>query len=153
MTKTIRKKFEKSEYDECDKKAKVAVRDFLNSLGCPTVIRDEDYGPDIKSIRETFHEVEIKKGWTGEWPCVWDWVQLPARKKRLVDEYGEVVFWIIAGDLKRAVVVKGEHLEPKYLREVKNKKVAEGEKFYCIPKWCFKIVEIEVEEEKDSKVF
>ena len=135
----MRKEFEKDEYDKFDKLAKDIVRKQLDSHGSFTLI-NEDYKADIKAIRVEAHEVEVKKGWIGEWPKEWKDLHIPERKGKLLKDNKFMYFWVISGDLKRALVVEGRHLKPYFLKEVPNIKIARGEKFYCIPLFlCSKI--------------
>ena len=92
--------FEES-YNENDARAKKALREYLDLKGIPTVIH-EDYGPDIKAYLEVFYEVEIKKGWEGDWNENWDTVRIPARKKRLMKNGRRVVFWVMNNDCTQA---------------------------------------------------
>jgi hypothetical protein len=135
-----RKAFEQKEYDEQDARAKEAVRKYLDSIGVYTLIQ-EDYGVDIKSYRpanskartlQMSHEVEVKKGWIGAWPSHWDTVQIPERKRRLLD-CGNIVFWVLKNTLTEAWMIKSELLADSLVKVVPNNIVKAHEKFYCIP--------------------
>lgn len=123
--------FEES-YNENDARAKKALRDYLDSKGIPTVVH-EDYGPDIKASLEVFYEVEIKKGWEGDWNENWDTVRIPARKKRLMKNGRRVVFWVMNNDCTQAFRVYSSEMKDEYIKPVPNKFVPEGELFYCLP--------------------
>jgi hypothetical protein len=127
----MRKEFEQEEYNLNDSRAKTAVRIFLNSVGIYTIVT-EDYNSDIIALVPLKHEVEVKKSWIGEWPSSWDTVQIPERKKRLLNN-GKVYFWVLKNDLTEAWVISGGLLTDNRLKEVPNKKVKEGERFFCIP--------------------
>ena len=73
--------FNRQAYDACDNKAKTAVRAYLDSKGVFTNVY-EDYGPDIQSWLNIYHEVEIKSSWEDEWPTMWSSVHIPYRKKK-----------------------------------------------------------------------
>jgi len=130
----MKKEFEIEEYEKFDRIGKDIVRKCLDSYGFYTLINPiEDYKADIKAIRIEAHEVEIKRNWTGEWPEEWKVLHIPERKGKLLENNKLLFFWVISGDLKRALVVKGTNLKSSMLREVPNSKIPEGERMYCIP--------------------
>lgn len=130
----MKKEFERNEYEKFDKVGKDIVRKCLDSYGSYTLINPmEDYKADIKAVRLEAHEVEIKRDWIGEWPKEWKDLHIPERKGALLKENKFIFFWVISGDLKRALVVQGNNLKPCFLKVVPNSKVPKEEKFYCIP--------------------
>lgn len=128
----MRKAFEPELYEKCDSVAKNRVRGFLDKMGVLTLV-DEDYGADIRAVRSEFHEVEVKKGWSGEWPASWATVHIPERKKRLLDGRSRGYFWVLSSDFTQAVVIDSRILKDNLLEEVSNCKVSAGEKFFCVP--------------------
>ena len=124
--------FSQELYDENDGKAKKALRDYLDSKGIPTVIH-EDYGPDIKAFQEVFHEVEVKRGWQGDWNNRWPTVHISARKKRLMEGGRRVVFWVMNLDCSQAFVVHSQEMKDEYITEVSNTLNPDGEMFYDLP--------------------
>ena len=75
----IRKRFERSEYKKYDHFAKRAVMQYLQLQGYK--VKDkEDYRSDLvvqdNKGEISFHEVEVKKGWAGDWPRSWKSVHL-----------------------------------------------------------------------------
>lgn len=133
-------KFNEQAYIACDSKAKSAIRDYLDSKGVLTNIK-EDYGPDIQSWQKVWHEVEIKSGWNNEWPPSWKTVHIPSRKKKYL-ERGKVMFWVLNKTCDRAILIDGKHLEDDYLEVIPNKRYPEGEYFYDIPIHLTKFVDL-----------
>ena len=128
----MNKTFDQELYDKNDSPAKTIVRNYLDTHGYYTQCF-EDFGADIKSYKPVYHEAEIKHVWKGEWPEIWDTVQIPYRKKRLLKINCDLFFWIISGDLKQACIINKKNVKEKYVREISNSEVKEKEKFYCIP--------------------
>lgn len=142
MKERMTKPFDQEAYDKYDKPAKYIVRKWLDSQGFYTFINPiEDYGADIFVIRVVngitmpieAHEVEVKEEWTGGWPKAWTTLHILRRKKRLLEMYNFIFFWIISGDYKRAVMVDGKHVRSLILELVKNKMFPKGEYMYCVP--------------------
>ena len=78
-----RAKFDKAEYDKSNPVAIAAMEGWLAEK-IPDLIIDstEDYGFDIRGTinggdSRAFYEVEIKYGWTGEWPENWTELRIP----------------------------------------------------------------------------
>lgn len=134
----VRKPFEKDVYNKYDGPAKEAMRIHLEAQGHTVTIPPENYDVDLfsdfHSIR-MYHEVEVSEGWKlGDHPFPKG--SVPERKHRLVELHPDVplYFWMLRLDLKRAVVFSGKKLIDRWLIEVPNRKVPEGEFFYRIPK-------------------
>jgi len=124
--------FNKDAYNACDSTAKNALRNYLDSKGIYTIVH-EDYGPDIKSIQEVFHEVEIKPTWVGEkWPENWKTVHIPARKKKLLGGK-RIIFWVMNSDCSYAFMIEGNKMIDEYIRNIPNTRHPEGEDFYDLP--------------------
>ena len=124
--------FNKDAYNACDSTAKNALRNYLDSKGIYTIVH-EDYGPDIKSIQEVFHEVEIKSTWVGEkWPENWKTVHIPARKKKLLGGKS-IIFWVMNSDCSYAFMIEGNKMIDEYIRNIPNTRHPEGEDFYDLP--------------------
>ena len=136
--KGVRKPFEKDVYNKCDGPAKEAMRIHLEAQGHRVTIPPENYDVDLFSdflkVR-MYHEVEVSLGWLKD-AHPFSNGSVPERKHRLVEMYQSVplYFWMLRSDLKRAVVFSGMKLIDKWLVEVPNRKVPEGEFFYRIPK-------------------
>lgn len=132
------KKFEKDLYTQYDGPAKEAIKVHLGLMGHTVIVPPENYGPDLYSViafRKCYHEVEVSQGWKcGEHP--FEDGSIPERKQRLLTkvEDNELFFWMLRKDLVRALVFPSTTLLDKYLVEVSNIKIKEGEYFYRIPK-------------------
>jgi hypothetical protein len=133
--------FNQDAYNACDSTAKNALREYLDSKGIYTIVH-EDYGPDIKSIQEVLHEVEIKSTWIGgEWPDNWRTVHIPARKKRLLGGK-RIIFWVMNSDCTSAFMIEGNKMSDKYIKNIPNSRYPDGEDFYDLPVGIGKFVDI-----------
>ena len=139
------KPFSKKDYEESDKKAKDALRSYLDSKNIWTCIR-ETYGADIKSLVRKdpgnvdslytmFHEVEIQKRWDEVWPSWWETFHIPYRKKRLIDSLPgrPLYFWSLNEHCTKAWCVDSEVVSKSEVKEVSNKVINKGELFYKVP--------------------
>ena len=130
------KKFEPALYVRFDGPAKEAMRDHLTIAGHKVTVPPEDYGADLYSEfghRRIYHEVEVSMWWkTRSHP--FEMGSIPERKIRLCAMHPDLFFWMLRVDLKRALVFPSIMLNDKYLVEVPNRKISEGEYFYRIPK-------------------
>ena len=132
------KDFEPDAYETWDSPAKRAVRLHLKGRGHTVVIPEEDYGPDLYSRSpdgtRMYHEVEVNARWyAGYFPYTTG--SIPERKLRLLNRLddSQLFFWRLRTDLMRALVYNSIHLNDKYLVEVANRKISDGEYFYRIP--------------------
>ena len=133
-------KFNKQAYLACDTKAKNAIRSYLDSKGIYTKIF-EDYGPDIQSWQQVWHEVEIKSSWENEWPPHWKSVHIPYRKKKYLEK-GKVMFWVLNKDCSEAIFIDGKYLEEDYVEVIPNTRYPKGEHFYDIPIHLTKFIDL-----------
>ena len=142
--KNNRAKFDKAEYDKSNPIAIEAMEGWLAEK-IPDLIIDstEDYGFDIRGTinggdSRTFYEVEIKYGWTGEWPENWTELRIPYRKKRLIDKWRKdykddlFTFVVFRKDLKKAWHIPADVVESSQVKEDPNKNVEKGELFFHI---------------------
>tara|TARA_R100000808_G_scaffold2414_2_gene9660 strand:+ start:1718 stop:2152 length:435 start_codon:yes stop_codon:yes gene_type:complete len=133
----IRKRFERSEYKKYDHFAKRAVMQYLQLQGYK--VKDkEDYRSDLvvqdNKGEFSFHEVEVKKGWTGDWPRSWKSVHIPKRKSKLWWNTlpSKVHFWVCRVDGHYAWYLNGKIVSESELVEVKNYKIPNGEYFFDV---------------------
>ena len=133
--------FNKQEYDACDNKAKTAVRAYLDSKGIFTNVY-EDYGPDIQSWLNIYHEVEIKSSWEDEWPDYQTTIHVPYRKKKYLDSGKKVMFWVLNSDCTQAWHIDGKHMKEEYVNNIPNTRYPDGEDFYCIPVSLCQLIEV-----------
>ena len=136
--KGVRKKFSKDLYTKFDAPAKHAMRVHLELSGHMVTVPPENYGVDLYSEigdLTMYHEVEVSQGWkSGHHPFKLG--SVPERKIRLkaMESGKPLYFWMLRLDLRRAVVFGAHCLQDRFLIEVPNKEVPEGEYFYRIPK-------------------
>ena len=135
----MRKPFDKQLFEENDVRARTAVSGYLRKIGW--IVRDnpDRYGVDLLLQTKELEydclaiECEIKRVWSGsEFP--WKTIQLPMRKAKFVRSADMPVnFWVLNSECTHAIVIPGSALSGYAPVEVPNKYVAAGEKFYQIP--------------------
>jgi len=137
-----RKKFSQELFNENDPKARRIVKQWLCANGKDAVDAPDPYGPDLWIENKGYYvEVERKHNWNSE-NFPFPTVNIPQRKKKYLEIYGKVYYFVLSKSYSQAIIINGEHLKEEYLHEVRNKYVSSGEYFYQIPiKFC-KIVEI-----------
>lgn len=127
--------FRKDLYNKFDRKSKNYVKLWI----LKNLIDDkETKGPDLiikeKPIITGYIEVEVKEyGWNEDgtfWPST---VHILYRKKRLLDKYGKCIFFVLNHEMTHAVIINGDYLKKKYLKEIPNKRHRKGEYMYDIP--------------------
>jgi len=132
-----RKKFSQKMYDTYDGPAKLSMKVHLELSGHIVTVPDEDYGVDLYSVigdLKMYHEVEVFEMWrSGDF--MFPTGSVPARKIRLKAMHTglPLYFWRLRQDLQRALVFGSHCLKDKYLVEVPNREIPEGEYFYRIP--------------------
>lgn len=143
----ITAKFNQRIYDGSDSQAKNAFRKYLSKR--KAVIEEEPhgkYGVDLfvtyKNGRKVFIEVEIRYIWLeGKFP--YDTIHVPARKKKFCNLEYPTYFISFRKDLKAMIVIPSGNMKEKYLKEVPNRRVKEGEYFYDIPIKYTKLINFE----------
>ena len=135
----VTKKFDRALYDKSDKPCKDAIIKYLVSKKHIITNVKEKYTCDIESISEDgtvcFSETEIKYAWEGEWPTHWIDVRIPYRKQKLLDRKDKnLTFYVLRSDLKETWVIPDFTIK-KYavIKEMPNRYVPKGEKFFFIP--------------------
>ena len=85
-------------------------------------------------------EVEVKYSWkTDEWPDSWKELRIPYRKQRLLDKwknecYNDILTFVVFNhDCTKAWHVDGHTLLDCEVKEVSNRNIRKGEKFFHIP--------------------
>ena len=133
------KLFNRELYDRTDGIAKEAIQKYLIQNKHIVLTTKENYSCDIESISEDgtlcFSEVEIKFSWEGEWPKDWEDVRIPYRKQKLLDKIGRnLTFYVFRADCAEAWAISDTVIkEHASIKEVPNRYVPEGEKFFSIP--------------------
>ena len=133
-----RKPFNREVYNNWDAAAKEAVASHLSTQGYDVRIPPENYGADLyhthpSKLLTVHHEVEVSLTW-GDVSFPYPTGSIPERKIRLKSLYtGPLYFWMLNNKLNRAVVFSSAHLISKWLVEVPNSQIPEGEYFYRVP--------------------
>ena len=85
-------------------------------------------------------EVEVKYSWkTDEWPDSWKELRIPYRKQRLLDKwksecYNDILTFVVFNhDCTKSWHVDGHTLLDCEVKEVSNRNIRKGEKFFHIP--------------------
>src|SRR5574343_269466 len=116
---SIRKPFDESLYEANDKSACSRVSEYL---GGDWQRHPDQYGVDLYSpYLGEYVEVEVKLVWTApRFP--WPTLQIPCRKERLIQAVGpdNLAFWILSGDMTKALVTSAHTLLKSKRKEVKN---------------------------------
>lgn len=138
------KPFDNSLYQLNDKKAKdLAIQHLSKKL--KDVRENEDkFGPDIygttKEGIRVYLEVEIKQNWD-RFDFPFDTLNIPSRKGKYLPLYKNLIFLVISRNLKRGIFVRSSDLRKEYLKEVENRYIPSGEKFFQIPVCLGKLVD------------
>ena len=133
-----RKPFNREIYNRCDAMAKVAVALHLTLSGYDVKVPPENYGADLYHTYPNtgvlvHHEVEVSLGW-GDCDFPYPTGSIPERKIRLKSMInGPLFFWMLNKSCNRAVVFSSRYLDDRFLVEVPNSCVPEGEFFYRPP--------------------
>jgi len=143
------KPFDKDLYNQSDPPAKKAMIKWLNLNGYVNIDDRETMSfdlvcnkidHDVSTIkpREYFYEVEIKYSWKGKWPEHWKDIRIPFRKKKLIDRWqkefpnDKLTFVVFRNDCKQAWHISGKTVADSKVKEVSNRNVSKGEKFFHI---------------------
>jgi hypothetical protein len=136
----VKKRFDKQLYDMVNESSIAAGKKYLKSIGHRITSTKEDMKVDIRSTlngKPHLTEVEVKLVWDGEWPSHWKDIQLPERKRRLI-EYAknnekELSFLIFNKSFTSAWKVDSNIIEECELKEVPNRYAPSGEYFFIVP--------------------
>ena len=128
----MNKPFSPSLHADNDLRAREAVKGYLLKRGRYVWDNGNQYGIDLVVGTHFPVEVEVSSNWeSGSFP--FSTVHIPERKKKFATNwYGQ--FWRLRKDLKAAVIVKSEDLLTEYLKEIPNRLMPEGERFFDVPK-------------------
>ena len=140
----VTKAFDQSAYDRADTKAKKAMIGWLKERDHCRIKSDETYSFDIISevdegLPRHLYEVEMKsQWWGGEWPPSWKEIRIPYRKSRLINRWKSecpddlLTFVVFRGDCLKAWFIDGDTVMDSEVREVSNRRIKNGEKFFHI---------------------
>lgn len=134
----IRKRFDKELYDQCDSKAKSkAIRLVRRVKGFKARENEKKRGVDLivsENGEDSFYiETEIKKRkWKGDKFPFPD-INFPERKRKFAELDKPTLFIMFNEDLSSYLVVTSKDLLESEVKEVPNKYVFKGEKFFKVP--------------------
>ena len=143
------KRFDKNLYDQADSTAKGAMIKWLHlngyiniddkeTMSFDLVCNKMDHDVSYIKPKEYFYEVEIKYSWKGEWPEGWKEIRIPFRKQKLIDRWQKdfpdekLTFVIFRNDCQQAWHISGKTVSESEVKEVSNRNVSKGEKFFHI---------------------
>ena len=137
-----RKEFSQKRYNEADKKAKQTIINYLKPMNYTLIDASENFSFDlacyISDQVHSFHEVEIKHQWKDTWPDSWKEIRIPFRKIKLITLWKEkypnclLSFYVLNHFCTKAWHIKGNVVETSEVKEVSNRLVKQGEKFFHI---------------------
>ena len=133
---SYKKPFDRTLYTLADSKAKTTMSSWLIQQGHEITNTIEEYNCDLGSVKDGKQynsEVEIKYSWKEAWPSTWDEIRIPFRKNRLLN-IDNLTFYILRADCQQAWAINSDILKNiATVKEVSNKYVKKGEKFFHIP--------------------
>ncbi len=132
---SIRKRFDKQLFEDNDKISRAAATKYFENKGFVVKPNPQRYGPDLMLFKKEnfigFVETEIKRVWKDEDFKYAD-VQFPERKGKYVDK-DPITFFMMNDTENRALLVEGKDVVGSPIKEVPNKYVFKGEKFFIVP--------------------
>jgi hypothetical protein len=139
----VRKAFDRKLYNVADRDAKAAALRFIKDMNYTTIDTSErkDYDIVCKAVDSAVHhlyEVEIKYAWKGDWPPYWKEIRIPYRKVRLLKKWKEdypdslFTFLVFRDDCKKAWHIDANVIADCEVKEVSNRNIEKGEKFFHI---------------------
>lgn len=136
------KSFSHTDFLDFDKKAREKAKKYLQSAGYKVEDNPDTYGVDL--ICECSHgrkfavEVEVKKGWRGEFS--FDTLHIPFRKEKFIN--GSTLFLVFSSNLYSVAIVTSDTLRKSPVVSVNNYKVEGKEKFFDVPVEKVKLVRL-----------
>ena len=124
-----RMKFSKSLYNANHPKAVKAILPWLERNGYHGIDKRENYNADIRCMKDdqlAQFEVEVKKGWEGEYYPFPD-VRIPYRKKRLIEKWikegskGTLTFVVFNYDCSWGWFTDGNTVKDSEIVHINNK--------------------------------
>lgn len=132
--KSVAKKFDPKSHAIYDK-AKYKVIDYYNKLGFNAVENTNIHGVDlIVNDKDNYFycEVEVKNNWQGHTFNFPD-IYVLSRKKKYFNLQKPTVMFMLNHQWNRGLLLNSKDILDCPLREVKNKKVKNGEYFFIVP--------------------
>lgn len=138
----VRKQFNERDFSDFDQIAREKAKKYLQSAGYKVEDNVDTYGVDL--ICECSHgrkfavEVEVKKGWRGEFS--FDTLHIPFRKEKFIN--GSTLFLVFSSNLYSVAIVTSDTLRKSPVVSINNYKVEGKEKFFDIPVEKVKLVRL-----------
>jgi hypothetical protein len=143
----ISKKFNQELHDVCDPPTREAVAAWIKmKWGAVAEANPDKYAVDlvIKKAGKlaAYAEVEVRNWLYEATHCPYDTIHVAERKRKLLNNDLPTLFFVVTRDFKNAYWTKAEQILNSPMLEVRNTAVAEGERFYDVPKKSWKYVDL-----------
>lgn len=137
------KPFDQALFDENDRVAKEAVRDFIKYQWSLDATEGDKYGVDL-IVRDGesiigYAEVERRHNWVGQF--TFQTVHVPYRKKKFFEMAKETALFAVSQDMSQAMGARGEDILASPVVRVDNRYMAD-EPFFDVPTEKWKTVEL-----------
>ena len=138
----VSKIFNEQDFLDFDVSARAKAKIYLSNAGYKVEDNVDKYGVDL--VCECNHgrkfavEVEVKKGWAGEFS--FPTLHIPFRKAKFIN--GSTLFFVFSSNLWSVGIVTSDTLKNSPISEVENYKVLGKEKFFDVPKDKVKFVRL-----------
>jgi len=132
--KSVHKKFDPVCHSKHDP-AKYKAINYFNELGFNAYENPNKHGVDliVNTTNDYFYcEVEVKNNWT-DYIFPFDDVHVLARKKKYFSLDKPTCMMMLNQKWNRALILKSNDIIQCPLKEIKNKRVKEGEYFFIVP--------------------
>jgi len=138
------KSFNHKDFLNFDQQAREKATRYLANAGYLVKDNPDQYGIDLlceckKSNKPFGVEVEIKKGWRGEFD--FETLHIPYRKKKFVDQ--NALFFVFSSHLFSVAIVSSTVIRNCNVIEKENYKVEGKEKFFDIPVNLIKLAKLD----------
>lgn len=137
------KPFDQALYDENDRVAKDAVRDFIKYQWSLDAIEGDKYGVDliVRSGKDVvgYAEVERRHNWVGKF--TFGTVHVPFRKKKFFEMAKETALFAVSQDLSQAMWARGEDILSSPIVKLDNRYMKD-EPFFDVPVSLWKTVDL-----------
>lgn len=136
------KAFNEKDFTDFDQLARNKARRYLEDSGYSVEDNLDRFGVDL--VCKCDHgkkfavEVEVKKGWTGDFRFAT--LHIPFRKSKFIN--GSTLFFVFSSNLYSVAIVTSNTLKDSPIVDVPNYKIPEGEKFFDVPVNKIKLVKL-----------
>ena len=136
------KNFNQKDFQDFDEVARKKAKKYLQDAGYKVTDNVDPYGVDLVCKcdhgRSFAVEVEVKKGWAGEF--TFPTLHIPFRKAKFIN--GTTLFFVFSSNLWSVGIVTYDNLKNSPVVEIENYKVQGKEKFFDVPKEKVKFVRL-----------